>query len=404
MGNPLTFLTNLSNKLNRIKTEKVGQQLEKAEKTTKDLSRLKITDLNPQKIFFGLFNNKDARLANQIRSARNARSQASHEAIKFMQANPELGRVLKSGNRGFSSPEAIAGINAARLKAFKDSGYGLTLEDYVLNGSKKVGNVIKDLITGNNRLRRAEKAFNAKHPILRIPKDILKYGTLGSGITLGYSALNGTGWTNTLLDFVGNNTRKDDGTPLFTVNRDFDNMSSNAQAFLQDAIDKKVIPGKWSTPEEREKYFQEHPTDTIRTGWYGRLNKNLQKQGITQSDYKKYYGIDYGSLGSMPGFTGFGINIANGKDGKLKRFDPVIAGLYETQQSMGSFPLAYVKDGVLTNGESWDYKKADKNAAYTSLSPSSVLRVFAGRHGTNETDSVPVIVTSNMKIPYKKRK
>ena len=144
MGNPLTFLTNLSNKFNRIKTERIAQQLEKAEKTTKDLSRLRIMDLNPQKIFFGRFNNKDARLANQIRSARNARSQASHEAIKFMQANPELGRVLKSGNRGFSSPEAIAGINAARLKAFKDSGYGLNIGDHVLNGSKKAINFAKN--------------------------------------------------------------------------------------------------------------------------------------------------------------------------------------------------------------------------------------------------------------------
>jgi len=50
--------------------------------------------------------------------------------------------------------------------------------------------------------------------------------------TLLYAYNHGTGWTNTLIDLIGNNIRKKDGTPLFTVNRDFDDMSSNAQAFL----------------------------------------------------------------------------------------------------------------------------------------------------------------------------
>ena len=54
------------------------------------------------------------------------------------------------------------------------------------------------------------------------------YGMLLSGAGLTYGALNGTGWTNTILDVAGNQTRKDDGTPIFTVNRDFDDMSSNA--------------------------------------------------------------------------------------------------------------------------------------------------------------------------------
>jgi len=69
---------------------------------------------------------------------------------------------------------------------------------------------------------------------------------------------------------------------------------------------------------------------------------------------------------------------------------------------MGSFPLAYVKDGVLTDGEGWDFRKEDKHTPYTT-SLLQNLRVFAGRHGTNEADEVPAIVTSNMKIPYKKR-
>ena len=224
-----------------------------------------------------------------------------------------------------------------------------------------------------------------------------------SGAGLTYGALNGTGWTNTVLDVLGNNTRDDQGNPLFTINRDFNDMSPNTQAFLQDAIDKKVVPGKWNSPEEREKYFQEHPNDTIRTGWYGRLNKELKKKGITKSDYKKYYGIDYGSIGDMPGLTAFGVNVAPGDNGGIKMFDPVTAGLYETQQSMGSFPLAYTKDGVLTDGEDWNFKEADKDAKYDSYNPLKILRVWAGRNGTNEKDKVKSVVTSNMKIPYKKR-
>lgn len=354
------------------------------------------------------------KLVDQIYKAKQARSAGSKAELAFMQAHPELGVKLKSGNISFSSPEAVAGLDAARLAAYKELGYGLGTKESIQRRMKKVGSGAKDLgvktkgilsiIGGNNKLRIAEKTFNKKHPFLRfIVKDPLKYGMLLSGAGLTYGALNGTGWTNTILDVAGNQTRKDDGTPIFTVNRDFDDMSSNAQAFLQDAIDKKVIPGKWSTPEEREKYFQEHPNDTIRTGWYGRLNKELRKKGIKESDYKKYYGIDYGSLGDMPGLTGFGINIARGDDNKPKRFDPVTAGLYETQQSMGSFPLAFTKDGVLTDGESWDFKEDDKNAAYDSYNPLKILRVWAGRHGTNEKDKVKPIVTSNMKIPYKKR-
>lgn len=350
----------------------------------------------------------------ELKALTGTRSAGSQAELAFMQANPQLGTRLKSGSIQFSSPEAIAGLNAARLAAYKELGYGLGTKESIQRRMKKVGSGAKDLgvktkdilsiIGGNNKLRMAEKSFNKNHPFLRfVVKDPLKYGMLLSGAGLTYGALNGTGWTNTVLDVLGNNTRDDQGNPLFTINRDFNDMSPNTQAFLQDAIDKKVVPGKWNSPEEREKYFQEHPNDTIRTGWYGRLNKELKKKGITKSDYKKYYGIDYGSLGDMPGLTAFGVNIAPGDKGGIKMFDPVTAGLYETQQSMGSFPLAYTKDGVLTDGEDWNFKEADKDAKYDSYNPLKVLRVWAGRHGTNEKDKVKSIVTSNMKIPYKKR-
>lgn len=156
-----------------------------------------------------------------------------------MQAHPELGVKLKSGNISFSSPEAVAGLDAARLAAYKELGYGLGTKESIQRRMKKVGSGAKNLgiktkgilsiIGGNNKLRIAEKSFNKKHPFLRfVVKDPLKYGMLLSGAGLTYGALNGTGWTNTILDVAGNQTRKDDGTPIFTVNRDFDDMSSNA--------------------------------------------------------------------------------------------------------------------------------------------------------------------------------
>ena len=70
------------------------------------------------------FNNKDAKIANNIRNARAARSAASKAELDFMQANPELATILKSGNRQFSSAEAKAGINSARIKAYQNLGYG----------------------------------------------------------------------------------------------------------------------------------------------------------------------------------------------------------------------------------------------------------------------------------------
>lgn len=386
---------------------KSSKDLNQIQKDLKALTSMRISGIDK--------NTKEGRkLIDQIYKARNARSAGAQAELAFMQANPQLGTRLKSGSIQFSSPEAISGLNAARLAAYKELGYGLGTKESIQRRMKKVGSGAKDLgvktkdilsiIGGNNKLRMAEKSFNKNHPFLRfVVKDPLKYGMLLSGAGLTYGALNGTGWTNTVLDVLGNNTRDDQGNPLFTINRDFNDMSPNTQAFLQDAIDKKVVPGKWNSPEEREKYFQEHPNDTIRTGWYGRLNKELKKKGITKSDYKKYYGIDYGSIGDMPGLTAFGVNVAPGDNGGIKMFDPVTAGLYETQQSMGSFPLAYTKDGVLTDGEDWNFKEADKDAKYDSYNPLKILRVWAGRHGTNEKDKVKSVVTSNMKIPYKKR-
>lgn len=386
---------------------KSSKDLNQIQKDLKALTSMRISGIDK--------NTKEGRkLIDQIYKARNARSAGAQAELAFMQANPQLGTRLKSGSIQFSSPEAISGLNAARLAAYKELGYGLGTKESIQRRMKKVGSGAKDLgvktkdilsiIGGNNKLRMAEKSFNKNHPFLRfVVKDPLKYGMLLSGAGLTYGALNGTGWTNTVLDVLGNNTRDDQGNPLFTINRDFNDMSPNTQAFLQDAIDKKVVPGKWNSPEEREKYFQEHPNDTIRTGWYGRLNKELKKKGITKSDYKKYYGIDYGSIGDMPGLTAFGVNVAPGDNGGIKMFDPVTAGLYETQQSMGSFPLAYTKDGVLTDGEDWNFKEADKDAKYDSYNPLKILRVWAGRNGTNEKDKVKSVVTSNMKIPYKKR-
>lgn len=389
VGNKISSLSgkvgeiNPSRQLKLIKKAQGSTDLETLNRQLRDFSQLRISDIDKT-------TKEGAKLAEKIRDIRKIRSAASKAELEFMQAHPELGTLLKSGSREFSSAEAKAGIEAARMQAFKDAGFGLSRGERFMNGLRGLG---------EGSLNAGKKAgkWSRKHPFKAGALGLLAVPTAG----LLYAYNNGTGWTNTVMDLIGNNTRKKDGTPIITVNRDFDDMSSNAQEFLQDAIDKKQVPGKWSTPEEREIYFKEHPNDTIRTGWIGRLTKELKEKGITESDYKKYYGIDYGSLSDMPGATGFGINIVRTQDG-LGRLDPITAGLYETQQSMGSFPLAYVKDGVLTDGESWDFKKADKTKKYSG-GLTSRLRTFAGRHGTNETDTVPPIVTSNMKIPYKKR-
>lgn len=380
--------SNIKKTLEQLNRAIKDNNIESLDKTLKDISKIRITDINQS-------TKQGQKLTQAIRDIREIRSKAAKAELDFMRANPQLGTRYKSGSVGFSSPEAIEGMNAARMQVFNNNGYGLSRKQRLTNNINAIGRNIKNgsKIVGKNV--GATGKWMWKHPVITLGGATVAIPTL-------YATTNGTGWTNTVMDLIGNNTRKKDGTPRFTINRDFDDMSSNAQAFLQDAIDKKVVPGKWSTPEERERYFQEHPNDTIRTGWIGRISDELREKGITQSDYKKYYDIDYGSLSDMPGGTGFGINIVPKKEGGYQRLDPITAGLYETQQSMGSFPLAYVKDGVLTDGESWDYKKADKTASYpTSLT--GILRVFAGRNGTNEADSIPSIVTSNMKIPYKKR-
>ena len=105
-------------------------------------------------------------------------------------------------------------------------------------------------------------------------------------------------------------------------------------------------------------------------------------------------------MSDMPGLTALG----------LPSFDPknsaAIDGMYNIMQTLGSFPLAYVKDGVLTQnkkgeGDSWDFRPEEKNNKVT-LSFQG-LRALAGKHGTNEADNIPAIVTTKAKIPYKKR-
>lgn len=121
MANLLQFVKQL------IKTKNaqiVEKQLAAINKELKGLTNQKITGLNPGKGFLGFGKNKDAKLAEQIRNARLARSAGSAAELEFMKSNPELGTLLKSGAREFSSAEAKAGLNKARLKAYKDLGFG----------------------------------------------------------------------------------------------------------------------------------------------------------------------------------------------------------------------------------------------------------------------------------------
>lgn len=128
--------------LSKLSKALKSNKLENLERDLKQLSTQKITSLNPRsrKILGLTINNKDVKLANDIRNARVARSTASAAALKFMQENPQLGKLLKSGSREFSSAEAKAGINAARLKAYQDLGYGV---NPIASNLKKLGQAVK---------------------------------------------------------------------------------------------------------------------------------------------------------------------------------------------------------------------------------------------------------------------
>lgn len=121
--------------LNKFKRPSVATQLEAVNKELAGLTKQKISSLNPQ-TYLKVFKNSDAKLANNIRKARDARSAGAKAELAFMQAHPELGRVLKSGNREFSSTEAKAGLDAARLQAYKDLGYGLNRKEKLIRAIK----------------------------------------------------------------------------------------------------------------------------------------------------------------------------------------------------------------------------------------------------------------------------
>lgn len=287
------------------------------------------------------------------------RSAASKAELEWMQANPERAtKVYKSGAREFGGDENQLALLKVRQEAIKP---------FIVDKAKNIR---------KNR-GRALKAGAAVGVAAGIPY---------------YFLTNNTGPTATVLDLIGNNTRKNDGTPRFTHTYTYDDFNSDQKAFLQDAIDKKQTQ-YWSTPEERAAYFEKHPNDTIRTGWYGRVAGT----NIKQSDYKKYYGKDYGGLTAMPKLTGFGIGVG------MK--NPVEAGMYETMQTLGSFPISYTKDHAIIE-DTWDFNKADHNKKYVkSYNPLDILtnlRIFAGKHGTSEADNYVPIVTTHAEVPYRK--
>ncbi len=182
MSNPLFFLTKQLAKIKGARTAfkeaNVAQKLEQINKELKELTGQKITSLEPQKKFFGLFKNKDAKLADQIRKARQARSVGAAAELKFMQNNPELATILKSGTKQFSSAEAKAGLNAARLKAYQKLGYGKNshLKRNLALGILGVGTGAG--IYGYNKLTDDQKEHYI-YPGLAWGKDILHHNTLG---------------------------------------------------------------------------------------------------------------------------------------------------------------------------------------------------------------------------------
>ena len=73
---------------------------------------MKTTDLD-------LTKRSGRKMAEKIRAARSVRSAAKEAELEWMQKNALMGKLLKSGAREFSSAEAKAGLNKARLEALK---------------------------------------------------------------------------------------------------------------------------------------------------------------------------------------------------------------------------------------------------------------------------------------------
>lgn len=219
---------NILSKLSqRIKANK----LENLERDLKQLSTQKIMSLNPQsrKILGLTINNKDARLANDIRNARAARSAASAAALKFMQENPQLGKLLKSGSREFSSAEAKAGINAARLKAYQDLGYG---KNPIVSNLQKLGQVIK-----------------------RNPGKVGTLGTLGALGIMGYNYEPTAFYTRDLKKGVLNSLGFDTPSTIRTEEDMSDDFNNQAQELAALAI---AMGQKGLTPEVYRAYNQSH--------------------------------------------------------------------------------------------------------------------------------------------------
>lgn len=144
--------------------------------------------------------------------------------------------------------------------------------------------------------------------------------------------------------------------------------------FWQEAIERK-----WPK-KERDAYFAKNPDAQVHKGWIGRITPELRKKGISQSDYKKYFGQNYdGPMARGLQETMFG------------------EGISQAMGTIGSGNIVYTKDGAYLTDD-WDFKGTGK---FDTSDFKGVVRQFQENYGSQENDDTNPVRQFKGLIKYK---
>lgn len=189
----------------------------------------------------------------------------------------------------------------------------------------------------------------------------------------GYSAV-----SNTITDAIGAPIKRflnhtfGINIPAQTFNES--DLTPEHYEFWQEAIERK-----WPK-KERDAYFAKNPDAQVHKGWIGRITPELRKKGISQSDYKKYFGQNYdGPMARGLQETMFG------------------EGISQAMGTIGSGNIVYTKDGAYLTDD-WDFKGTGK---FDTSDFKGVVRQFQENYGSQENDDTNPVRQFKGLIKYK---
>lgn len=374
-GLTLKQLLELNPNIKNVDNIQIGQNINLNKNTTKDSSNNYFDSSNYQiKTQKSITPNIDKLFMESVQKGKDQYSKIEEKRKKEEKQyfNKNKGPVVPLSSmkkrqealREYGYTGRIDGIwgkgSEAALARAKADGYDFDSDDNLIKQKAKLQPKI------NNQDQDAKFVYNFQTGQYQPNSELNKAG-------FGYSAV-----TNTITDAIGAPIKRflnhtfGINIPAQTFNES--DLTPEHYEFWQEAIEKK-----WPK-KERDAYFAKNPDAQVKKGWIGRITPELRKKGITQSDYKKYFGENY--------------------DGPMARgLEETMSGrgISQAMGTIGSGNLIYTKDGVYLSDD-WDFKGTGK---FDTSNFTGVIRQFQENYGSQENDDTNPVRNFKGLIKYK---